>query len=92
MSFEMEKRSKDEEMERLREKADKSLLEIRDSFIKKMEDVSLRAEKAIQLAETDEELDEIRKHYDQEMQRLLKEQLEQNQKVQQEFFKKIKAL
>ena len=78
MSFEMEKRSKDEEMERLREKADKSLLEIRDNFIKKMEDVSLRAEKAIQLAETDEELDEIRKHYDQEMQRLLKEQLEQN--------------
>ncbi len=92
MSFEMEKRPKDEEMERLREKADKSLLEIRDSFIKKMEDVSQRAEKAIQLAETDEELDEIRKHYDQEMQRLLKEQLEQNQKVQQEFFKKIKAL
>ena len=92
MNSEMEKRHKEEEMERLREEANKKLLEIRNSCIRDLEILRKKSSISIFLATTEHEMNEINRYVEEEMQRITERQIRESKEVNQKFLKDLMSI
>ena len=90
--YEMEKRHKENEMKKMREKANKKLLDIRNRCIMDVKKLGEKTSRDICLATTEYEMDIIHKHFEEEINRINERQIRESEKVQQQFMKDLMSL